>query len=138
MQLRKVRRPIALLNVTPLIDVVFILLVFFMLSTNFARFRLIGVETPQDREVLRDAAAAVVILVKDNGDLEYDGDPATPEQVRQNVANLVAIDPGRSFLVRPEKGVSVQEAIDVFQMARDSGATLVSFAKPETPGAPAP
>ncbi|MEL7030478.1 MAG: nitrilase-related carbon-nitrogen hydrolase, partial [Pseudomonadota bacterium] len=32
----------------------------------------------------------------------------------QRVADVVAIDPGRSFLVRPGEGVSLQEAIDMF------------------------
>ncbi|WP_299322914.1 biopolymer transporter ExbD [Parasphingopyxis sp.] len=122
------RRNITLLNVTPLIDVVFILLVFFMLTTNFARFRLIGVETPQDREVVEDPTAAIVILVKANGDLEYDGDPMSRAAIRDNVEAMVSVDPGRTFLVRPELGVTVQEAVDIFQLTRDSGAYSVSFA----------
>ncbi len=128
MHFRKNRRNATLLNVTPLIDVVFILLVFFMLTTNFARFRLIGVETPQDREVLRDATAAIVIRIEEGGDLTYDGDPSDREDIAAQIANLVEVDPGRSFIVRPEKGVSVQDAIDIFQLTRHSGATLVSFA----------
>lgn len=121
----------ALLNVTPLIDVVFILLVFFMLTTNFARFRLIGVETPQEREVTQDTAAAIVILVEADGSFSYDGDPASLEEISANVAEMIAVDPGRTFLIRPEPGVTMQEAIDVFQLARDAGAYAVSFAGPQ-------
>ncbi len=129
MHFRKNRRNATLLNVTPLIDVVFILLVFFMLTTNFGRFRLIGVETPQDREVLRDATAAVVIRIEDDGALTYDGKPSDVEDIAAQVANLTAVDPGRSFIVRPAEGVSVQEAIDIFQLTRHAGASLVSFSK---------
>jgi biopolymer transport protein ExbD len=125
---RRKRPDIALLNVTPLIDVVFILLVFFMLTTNFARFRLIGIDTPQDREVLEDATAAIVIKVKADGSLDYDGEPATPREISREVADLVEVDPGRTFLVRPDDGVTMQEAVDAFQLARDAGAYAVSFA----------
>jgi len=132
---RRKRRSMTLLNVTPLIDVVFILLVFFMLTTNFARFRLIGVETPQEREVLQDATAAIVILVKDDGTLAYDGEPASRAEVTRQVSSLVEVDPGRTFLVRPEPEVSVQEALDVFQLTREAGAYAVSFAtEREEPG----
>ncbi|MEM6266586.1 MAG: biopolymer transporter ExbD [Pseudomonadota bacterium] len=128
MHLRRKRRDVVLLNVTPLIDVVFILLVFFMLTTNFARFRLIGIDTPQDREVVMDATAAIVIEVKDAETLIYDGEPASRDDIAREVASITEIDPGRAFLVRPDDGVTMQEAVDVFQLARDSGAFAVSFA----------
>lgn len=128
MHLRRKRRGIVLLNVTPLIDVVFILLVFFMLSTNFARFRLIGIDTPQDREVLRDSTAAIVIEINEDGTLKYDGDSATEAEVIRYVSTLVEVDPGRTFLVRPQDGVTMQQAVNVFQLARDAGAYSVSFA----------
>ncbi len=130
MHFRRKRRGIVLLNVTPLIDVVFILLVFFMLTTNFARFRLIGVDAPEDTLVVRDAAAAIVLLVKADGTLEYDGDLLAPEVISGEIARLVGDDPGRPFLVRPESGVTMQEAIDAFQLARDAGAYAVSFSRP--------
>lgn len=130
MNFRKQRRRVALLNVTPLIDVVFILLVFFMLTTNFARFRLIGVEAPEETEAVKDAAAAIVVLVKENGEYEYDNEPATLEDIAREVAAITDIDPGRSFLIRPERGVEMQSALDVFQLTRASGGYAVSFSRP--------
>lgn len=130
MNFRKQRRRVALLNVTPLIDVVFILLVFFMLATNFARFRLIGVEAPEDTEAVRDAAAAIVVLVKADGGLEYDNAPSSEEEVARKVRRITEIDPGRSFLIRPERGVAMQDALDVFQLTRQSGGYAVSFSRP--------
>ena len=134
MNFRRKRSRIALMNVTPLIDVVFILLVFFMLTTNFARFRLIGVDTPQETEIVTDPAAAIVILVKNDGTFEYDGEPARLDTIETNVASIIAVDPGRPFLVRPERGVTMQEALDVFQLSRDAGAYAVSFSRPAEEG----
>jgi len=133
MNFRRKRRNVVLMNVTPLIDVVFILLVFFMLTTNFARFRLIGVDAPQETEVVTDPAAAIVILVKADGGFEYDSQPVEYGDIGPKVAGIIAVDPGRPFLVRPENGVTMQEALDVFQLARDSGAYAVSFSRPAEP-----
>ena len=130
MDFRRRRRTIVLLNVTPLIDVVFILLVFFMLTTNFARLRLIGVDAPEQTEVVKDPTAAIVILVKQDGTLEYDNTPADTRTIEFEVAAITEVDPLRPFLVRPETGVSMQDALDVFQLARDSGAYAVSFSRP--------
>lgn len=130
MNVRRKRRRVVLMNVTPLIDVVFILLVFFMLTTNFARFRLIGVDAPQETEVVQDPAAAIVILVKEDGTYDYDGEPADLPAIATSVREIIAVDPLRPFLVRPEVGVSMQDALDVFQLTRDSGAYAVSFSRP--------
>ena len=130
MNFRRKRSNIVLMNVTPLIDVVFILLVFFMLTTNFARFRLIGVDAPEETEIVQDPAAAIVILLKADGTYEYDGNPADVQDIHDQVASIISVDPGRPFLVRPEKGVSMQEALDIFQLSRDAGAYAVSFSRP--------
>ena len=129
MHLRRAKKRSSILNVTPMIDVVFILLVFFMLTTQFDQFRLIGIEAPEETEVVMDADAAIVILVRDDGTYLYDGDEMDLESIRASVAGLVAIDPGRAFLVRPQPGVSIQDGLDVFQAARDSGAVAVSFSR---------
>jgi biopolymer transport protein ExbD len=130
MNLRRGRRNVAVLNITPLIDVVFMLLVFFMLTIDFGRMRMIGVETPQEREVARDSAAAIVILLKAAGGQDYDGKPASVQQVRAQLGSILAVDPGRSFIIRPEPGVPVQRAVDMFQTVRDAGAYAVSFSPP--------
>ena len=51
---------------------------------------------------------------------------------RQNLK----VDPGRSFLIRPEAGVKMQDTIDMFQLTRDLGAYAVSFSPPDGEGSP--
>ena len=130
MQLKKPKRPIHLLNVTPLIDVVFILLVFFMLATSFAQYRLIGVDTPQETEISRDEQGSVVILLTADGGMEFDGEPIDPAALEASIQGVLAIDPLRGFLVRPEAGVSLQTAVTAFDRTRDAGALFVSFSPP--------
>ena len=131
MKLRRKRHNMALLNITSLINVVFLLLIFFMVTVDFSRLRMIGVDTPQKMEVVRDPTAAIVILLKQDGGYDYDGKPSSLDQIAADVKAILAVDPGRSFLIRPEQGVKIQEAIDMFQMSRDLGAYAVSFSPPE-------
>ncbi len=135
MLVRKPKRPNNLLNITPLIDVVFILLVFFMLATSFAQYRLIGVETPRETEISETQEGAVVILLKADGGVEFDGDPIRPEDLDAAVAAIIAVDPLRGFLVRPEEGVELQRAVTAYDVARESGALVVSFSPPRPEGA---
>jgi biopolymer transport protein ExbD len=135
MHIRREHKNVAILNVTPLIDVVFILLVFFMLATNFAAYKLIRIETPRETEVVQTSDGAIVIALAPDGAMTFDTRPIDPAALNSEIRAVIDIDPGRVFLVRPEPGVSLQEAIAVYDAARRAGATAVSFS-PETEAAP--
>lgn len=134
MNIRRRHKDVNVLNVTPLIDVVFILLVFFMLATNFASYRLIRVETPRETEVVQTSEGAIVIEVLENGGITFDTVEIDPVTLEERIAEVVSIDEGRVFLVRPAPGVSLQEAIAIYDVARRAGARAVSFSSPEDEG----
>jgi len=130
MYVKRPRRPSQLLNITPLIDVVFILLVFFMLATSFAQYRLIGVDTPAETEISTSEAGSVVILLTTAGGMEFDGEPIDAASLEAHIAGVLAVDPLRGFLVRPEDEVTLQQAVTAFDRTRDAGALFVSFSPP--------
>ncbi len=131
MRIRRNSETVKVLNITPLIDVVFILLVFFMLATNFAAYRLIRVETPRETEVVATSEGAIVIAVRPDGSITFDSEPVEREALEAAVAEVVAIDPGRTFLIRPFDDVPLQEAIALYDVARRAGASAVSFSPPK-------
>ena len=136
MLVRKPKRPIHLLNITPLIDVVFILLVFFMLATSFAQYRLIGVETPRETEISRNEAGAVVVFLEADGGVRFDGELIAPGTLATEVRAVLAVDPLRGFLIRPGEGVPLRRAVAAFDTVRDAGAIAVSFSPPREEGEP--
>lgn len=134
MRIRRSPEAVSVLNITPMIDVVFILLVFFMLATNFASYRLIRVETPRETEVVKTSDGAIVIFIAEGGSVSFDGNEIERDDLGARVAEVVAIDAGRVFLVRPQEGVPLQEAIKVYDAARRAGATSISFSPPDDNG----
>ncbi len=134
MRIRRAQDAVRVLNITPLIDVVFILLVFFMLATSFASYRLIRVETPRETEIVKTSEGAIVIGLEPDGSFTFDTRPIDESDLGPAVAEIVAIDPGRVFLVRPEEGVPLQDAIRIYDAARRAGARSVSFSGPEEAG----
>ncbi len=127
MRIRRQHAAVTVLNITPLIDVVFILLVFFMLATNFSAYRLIRVETPRETEVVKTSEGAIVIGVNEDGTLTFDTQPITREELIGAITEVLEIDPGRVFLIRPETDVPLQAAIEIYDVARVAGAQSVSF-----------
>ena len=61
MNFRRLRRPEVSINLTPLIDVVFLLLIFFMVSTSFSELTQLVVELPEAEGMPATAETAVVL-----------------------------------------------------------------------------
>ena len=93
------------LNLTPMIDIVFLLIIFFMVGTKFTELeRKIGLQVPEvaDRGALTAAPERKVVNVYRDGTLSLDRSPVTLDQLtsqlaaaRSQYAELGRIDPRR-------------------------------------------
>ncbi len=99
--LRPARRRRALIGLTPLIDVVFILLIFFMLASRLGDWRGLPVVSAPDGGVGGGMAGAVLLELRADG-LRLSGAPL-------DAAALAArLPPGRRVLLRAGDGVTMQ------------------------------
>ncbi|OOV24616.1 hypothetical protein BV61_07375 [Candidatus Synechococcus spongiarum LMB bulk15M] len=117
------RRSRATVSLTPLIDVVFILLIFFMLVSNLQRTNMIDLRV-SDRESAPTQAQDRALLVTINRDaLLLDGQHVSLAQLREQVA----LQPQRQVALEPADGVSLQHVVNVLDQLRGAGARQVSF-----------
>ena len=72
MQIAEVRKQRSLISLTPLIDVVFILLVFFMLVTDFARFSTVSLSVAQDESAVDINQTSSIVQISRTGELRFD------------------------------------------------------------------
>ncbi|MBB4267046.1 ExbD/TolR family protein [Roseospira visakhapatnamensis] len=123
----------ALVSLTPLIDVVFILLVFFMLASSFLDWRSIGLDTPtKGRGAPADAATTLLVDVE--GDrLRLDGRVVTLDRIAGVVTDRLAADPDQRVLVRPATGVSLQRAVMVLDRLAGLGVTNIALRRAAAP-----
>ena len=75
MNFRQLRRPEVSINLTPLIDVVFLLLIFFMVSTSFSEVTQFVVDLPKAEGAPASADTAVLLVVDVAGNMTLDGEP---------------------------------------------------------------
>ena len=75
MNFRQLRRPEVSINLTPLIDVVFLLLIFFMVSTSFSELTQLVVDLPEAEGAPASADTAVLLVVDVAGNMTLDGEP---------------------------------------------------------------
>lgn len=115
-----------LISLTPLIDVVFILLVFFMLASSFLDWRAIELSAPGASSGGEPLEDAVLVEVRKDG-IRLSGEALTREALVQRMRDLLARDADRRVLVKTSDGVVMQETVAVLDRLTAAGVTDLSL-----------
>jgi len=95
------------INITPLVDLMFNLIIFFLVSSQFhEEERDIQVSLPETQivETLSSAARSLIIInVRRDGTYIVGGNPASADQLRATMLKAVAANRGQKVLVRADK-----------------------------------
>jgi biopolymer transport protein ExbD len=124
------RRAPVLLDLTPLIDVVFLLLIFFMVSTTFVQDAA-GLKIDLPRSDNRDAIDAkqdVSIRVAADGGVFVDDAGVTLESLREHLAAAAKKNPETMVVLEADQAVDHGRVVEVLDLARDLGLTRFAIA----------
>ncbi|SEA90404.1 outer membrane transport energization protein ExbD [Rubrimonas cliftonensis] len=124
---RRPRRRVSV-SLTPLIDVVFILLVFFMLASSFLDWRTLRLDAAE-----AGAGAAVegsVLVGVSASGLAFAGRPIEAVALRERIAALMAENPARRVALRPAPGTPLQATVDALDLLAAAGARDVALSVP--------
>ncbi len=119
--------PRPLISLTPLIDVVFILLVFFMLASSFLDWQAVDLRITGTTASESEGARALVIRIETDGTLSSGGRPLEGNALARLVAERLEARPDLKVVLAPAAGVPLQQAVDVLQRVRAAGAEDVSL-----------
>ncbi|WP_289282422.1 MULTISPECIES: ExbD/TolR family protein [unclassified Methylophaga] len=114
------------ISLTPLIDVVFILLLFFMLSSTFIQWRQIDVSAPSESQA-ESREQRVVTLVSNDGTYKI-GNMTLSLKDANSVATVVNQDPDAVYVIEVKSGIQTQSMIDLLDAFKQAGAKSVSLA----------
>jgi len=120
------------LNITPLIDVVFLLLIFFMVSTTFTRTSEISIELPEASESEVDEENRTVeIAIDAEGRYHIDGKRLLNTQRKTLKQGLIAAIQGLDkpgLIISADANTPHQAVITAMDAARQLGLTRLTFA----------
>ena len=110
------------INITPLIDIVFLLLVFFMLATSFIQKSTIEVNLSSGKTVKIDNEknTAIVILNK-KGLIYLNNKLINVSNIRKEINNIVEKNPKYRILIKSHKKIPVQKVIRLIEEVRLAG-----------------
>lgn len=116
------------LALTPLIDIVFLLLVFFMLASTFLRYSRIDVGSSQPGRAVHALAGAQFVRVHAEGRLDLNGAPVTADDLLARL-DAKADSPSARVIVRPMDGTHVQDLVSALEHIRKSRIRQIIIAR---------
>ena len=116
MSRRKSRRLMNQINVVPYIDVTLVLLVIFMVTAPMTNPGV--VELPKVGQTLKQPAAPLVLTVKTDKTIEFDGKSMQRDELLYAVRQQVEKEPQRAVVVAADKNVKYEDVIAVMDLIK--------------------
>lgn len=118
----------AQIDMTSMMDVVFIMLIFFIVTTSFVKEAGIEINRPAASTAQRQELANIMIAVSDAGAIWIDGRQVDIRAVRANVERLRAENPEGSVVIQADEASRTGILIQVMDQVRQAGVQNVAVA----------
>ena len=127
MRLRRPERPFEGENILPLINVVFLLLIFFLLAGQMKPPEIIAVEPPESVSEAKPRSHAGQLLISADGRLALGEDELNDAELFEKVSVLVEENPGIVLRLKADRVVDAARAIDVMTILHRAGVEKVTL-----------
>ena len=116
------------INVTPMIDVLLVLLIIFMIVQALKRAAIDIQIPPVDTGVANSAPSAQIVLqLKDDGSYAINGTPYAKANLEQAFHTIYDPRPAKLLFVKPDPTRAYGEIIEAIDIARGAGVQIVGF-----------
>lgn len=112
------------INITPMLDVVFIMLIFFIVTTSFVKETGIEVNRPSASTAEKKERGNILIGIRETGEIYMNKQQIDVRAVRANVERSLAENPEGQVVIVADKGSKTGVFIEVMDQARLAGAVV--------------
>jgi biopolymer transport protein ExbD len=119
------------INMTPMLDVVFILLIFFIVTASFVKEAGIEVNRPEAATAVKKERANILVAISDKGEIWINKRRIDIRAVQANIERLKAENPQGTVVIQADKKSTTDVLIKVMDSARAAGVYDVSIAADE-------
>lgn len=121
---RRRRRPV--LNVTSLIDVLFLLLIFLMVSSTFLEHPAIELDLPQASTSEPVKVDSLRLAIPDDGRLILEGEEIEPAALRERLREAAGENPKLLLILEADRGADYGRVVEALDAAREAGVKRIS------------
>jgi biopolymer transport protein ExbD len=115
------------IDLTPMLDVVFIMLIFFIVTASFVKEAGIEVDRPETVTAEQKKNAKILIAVSQNNEIWIDKRRVDERSVKLNIERLLAENPKGGVVVQADNRSNAKTVALVLDAARDAGAADVAI-----------
>ena len=105
------------INISPLIDLIFLLLIFFMVTTSFVKETGIDVERPAASSAVLKEHGNILVGINSEDEVYFEGSRVDVRSVRAHIARALAENPEGSVIIVSDKGSHSGRVIEVMDAA---------------------
>lgn len=116
------------IDMTPMLDIVFIMLIFFIVTTSFVKESGIDIHRPTAQTATRKEQGNIIVAIKANGEVWIDKRLVDIRAVKANVSRLHAEQPLGSVVIAADKETKVKVLTQVMDQIRLAGINNASIA----------
>ena len=120
------------LDMTPMLDVVFIMLIFFIVTTSFVKESGIQINSPEAATASAQQSANIFVAIKPDGEVWIDHRPVDVRAVRAIVARLHAESPEGAVVIQSDRDAATHHLVEVMDQIRLAGIDKIAIAADKT------
>lgn len=115
------------INLTPMLDVVFIMLIFFIVTTSFVKEAGIQVNRPSAATTEQKTKANIIVAIRKNNEIWIDKRIVDIRAVRANIEKLKSLNSQNSIVIQSDKEATTDILIKVMDQIRLAGIKEISI-----------
>lgn len=121
MQLLVKKRRRVIINITSLIDVLFLLLIFFIMSSTFIEQPGMKLELPESQSATSEKMKELILEMKEDGQITLNKEPASLDNLEELFEQAIPSMEEKTLVIKADKHVPHGDVVKVMDMAKLSG-----------------
>lgn len=118
----------ASIDMTPMLDIVFIMLIFFIVTTSFVKEAGIQVNKPEANQANKEPSANIFIAIRDTGEVWMDKRQVGVERIAANLERMLAEQPTDLVVIQADKEAEHGRVVEVMDQVKEAGIDKISIA----------
>lgn len=120
------------INMTPMLDIVFIMLIFFIVTATFVKESAVDINKPEatEEQPQEEESESILITIDDNNVIRINLRRIDIRQVRANIQQLYAENPEATVVIRPSPRTHTGVVIDIYDQALAANVESVAVVDP--------
>ena len=135
MRFRRPREEETRLGIAPLIDIIFLLLIFFMVTSHFDVASGVRIKLPKvDRKIFNHEENKIILVIDKSGQTYLEGNKVDMETLKQSLVTFVHEKGIIQVILQADKDVAHGRVVEIMDLAKTTGADSIIIAaqwKPE-------